>query len=146
MTTVTEGVLLSNIDIDPKDKNGVSTAAGIINAELTVKGYGKEAFIAVFDYAFGEFVCKTLALETQKGNVPFRALLESLGQKSTGSKKCKHQGKVKIPSVIYTVSKKKWEDERKKAAEKAAEEAEEKAENKPEDVQNFLLPRVFALI
>lgn len=37
-----------------------------MHVEFMAKGNGKEVFIATFDYAFGEFSCKTLVLETQK--------------------------------------------------------------------------------
>lgn len=84
---------------------------GCIHHEFTRNGFAKEAFGHVFDYSLvGGLNLKELFVKTRKDNVPFRALMKSLGLGKLEKLEwlLDENSDLKKEWITYTFGKKEW--------------------------------------
>jgi RimJ/RimL family protein N-acetyltransferase len=95
---VNGGVVIGYIEITlmpEKEVNGGKTSGvgGYIHHPFYRRGYWREAFTHVIDYAFDRLARKEMLIETNKANEPFKGLMKKFGledlQWSSPGEKCK---------------------------------------------------------
>lgn len=95
---------------DPSKEVIVGDTGAMVDYRYARKGYALEVMEAIFEYGFEELGCGIMSLDTNVGNMPWRALMKSMGLDHVEEIRKIEDGERKgQEEVVYRFDRKKWE-------------------------------------